>query len=248
MADPLKIPIRASTQEHLEVEDIRDDIVLMKDGSCCLVLLTTAINFGLLSEKEQDATIYAYAALLNSLTFPIQIMIRSQRKDVTAYLKLLDLELVKQANKLLREQIQKYRLFIEEIVKKNDVLDKQFYVIIPFSALELGVGKTLTAMVKPQKNLPFDKNYILEKAKMALIPKRDHLIRLFNRLGLKTRQLKTEELIQLFFKIYNPGTDGQRLAVSEEYTTPMVQPAMKKSEINHQNQTQPTPPQAGEQP
>ncbi len=66
---------------------------------------------------------------------------------------------------------------------------------------------------------------------MALIPKRDHLIRLFNRLGLKTRQLKTEELIQLFFKIYNPGTDGQRLAVSEEYTTPMVQPAMKKPRL-----------------
>ena len=130
--DPLKIPIRASTQEHLEIEDIRDDIVIMKDGSCCLVLLTTAINFGLLSEKEQDATIYAYAALLNSLTFPAQIVIRSQRKDVTAYLKLLDREMAKQTNKLLKEQIQKYRNFVEEIVKKNNVLDKEFYVIIPF--------------------------------------------------------------------------------------------------------------------
>lgn len=236
--DPLKIPIRASTQEHLEIEDIKDDLVLMKDGSCCLILLTTAINFGLLSEKEQDATIYAYAALLNSLTFPVQIVIRSQRKDVTAYLKLIDLELAKQTNKLLHEQIQKYRHFIEEIVKKNNVLDKEFLAIIPFSALELGVAKTLTTAINPQKKggLPFEKDYILEKAKMALIPKRDHLIRLFNRLGLKTRQLKTQELIQLFYKTYNPGVEGQRLAVSQEYTTPMVQPALGKIERNQSHE------------
>jgi hypothetical protein len=245
MADPLKIPIRASTQEHLEVEDIKDDIILMKDGSCCLVLLTTAINFGLLSEKEQDATIYAYAALLNSLTFPIQIVIRSQRKDVTAYLKLLDREMKKQTNKLLREQIQKYHRFVEEIVKKNNVLDKEFYAIIPFSALELGVAKTLTSTINPKKKegLPFEKDYILEKAKMALVPKRDHLIRLFNRLGLKTRQLNSQELIQLFYKTYNPGVEGQRLAASQEYTTPMVQPAMGKvgeEQTETQNVVQPT--------
>ena len=236
--DPLKIPIRASTQEHLEIEDIKDDLVLMKDGSCCLILLTTAINFGLLSEKEQDATIYAYAALLNSLTFPVQIVIRSQRKDVTAYLKLLDQEQAKQANKLLREQIQKYRSFVEEIVKKNNVLDKEFLAIIPFSALELGVAKTLTTAINPKKKrgLPFEKDYILEKAKVALVPKRDHLIRLFNRLGLKTRQLKTQELIQLFYKTYNPGVEGQRLAVSQEYTTPMVQPALGKIEEKQTNE------------
>lgn len=234
--DPLKIPIRASTQDHLEIEDIRDDLVLMKDGSCCLILLTTAINFGLLSEKEQDATIYAYAALLNSLTFPVQIVIRSQRKDVTAYLKLLDQEMAKQTNKLLREQIQKYRGFIEEIVKKNNVLDKEFFAIIPFSALEMGVSKTLTTVINPKKKkgLPFEKDHILEKAKTALVPKRDHLIRLFSRLGLKTRQLKTQELIQLFYKTYNPGVEGQRLAVSQEYTTPMVQPALGKTQGDNQ--------------
>ncbi len=98
--------------------------------------------------------------------------------------------------------------------------------------MELGVGKTLTTVINPKKKkgLPYDKTYILEKAKMALIPKRDHLIRLFNRLGLRTRQLKTEELIQLFYKIYNPGTEGQRLGASHEYTTPMVQPSMGKTE------------------
>ena len=88
--DQTKTPVRATSQEHLDIEDIRDDLVIMKDGGAVLVITTTAINFGLLSEREQDATIYAYAALLNSLTFPIQILIRSQKKDITGYLRLLD--------------------------------------------------------------------------------------------------------------------------------------------------------------
>ncbi len=223
MADPLKIPIRASTQEHLEIEDIKDNIVILKDGSCCLILATTAINFSLLSEKEQDALIYAYAALLNSLTFPIQVLICSKRKDVTSYLKLLEREIEKQANSLLREQMKKYHQFIEETVKKNNVLDKSFYVIIPFSKLELGVSQTLKTTIKRQKGLPFPKDYILERAKMSLYPKRDHLIKQFNRLGLKTKELTTAEIIKLLYDAYNPTSGFQKLATSEEYATPLVQ-------------------------
>ncbi len=116
MSDPAKIAIRASTQEHLEIEDIKDGIVILKDGSCCLVLATTAINFGLLSEKEQEATIYAYAGLLNSLNFTVQIVVRSARKDISAYLSLLEERQNKETRKLIRDQIIKYRQFIQETV------------------------------------------------------------------------------------------------------------------------------------
>lgn len=223
MPDPLKIPIRASTQEHLEIEDIKDNIIILKDGSCCLILATTAINFGLLSEKEQDALIYAYAALLNSLTFPIEIVIRSKRKDVTSYLKLLEGEISKQTNKLLQEQMKKYQKFVEDTVKKNNVLDKSFYVVIPFSALELGATKALGTIIKRQKGLPYPKDYILERAKMNLYPKKDHLIRQFNRLGLKTKELTTQEAIQLFYDIYNPEAGFQKLVAAQEYAAPLVQ-------------------------
>lgn len=230
MSDPLKIPIRASTQEHLEIADIKDDIVLLKDGSCCLILKTTAINFGLLSEREQDATIYAYAALLNSLTFPIQIIIRSKKKDITSYLSLLDEEILKQRNPLLKNQMQKYRHFIEEIVKKNEVLDKEFFAVLPFSALELGATKAISSSLKKRKSLPFSKNYILERAKMNLFPKRDQMIRQFNRLGLKTRQLNSSELIQLFYSIYNPeAVRVQGLALNQDYATPLVSTKKEKA-------------------
>jgi len=218
-ADP--IPIRASTQEHLPIEDIREDLIVLKDGSCCLIIEASAINFGLLSEKEQEAMIFAYAALLNSLSFPIQILIRSTRKDVSAYLKLLSEQEKKMKKPALKKQLAKYKKFVEETVKKNEILDKDFYVVIPFSALELGAVKTAVSIIKKTRGLPFPKAYIIERAKTNLAPKRDHLVKQFNRLGIKTRQLKTKELINLFFEIYNPGKK-QELGEIEEMTMPIM--------------------------
>ena len=88
MPNPKSPTIRASTQEALPVEEIRDDLVILKDGSAVLILQVGAINFDLLSEKEQSAIILAYGGLLNSLNFPVQIFVRSQKKDITAYTKL----------------------------------------------------------------------------------------------------------------------------------------------------------------
>ena len=215
------VPIRASTQEHLPIEDIRDDIIILKDGSCCLVLQVSAINFDLLSEKEQKAMIFAYAALLNSLSFSIQILIRSKRKDISAYLKLLTKQGGKMKKLSLKKQLTKYKQFIEETVKKNEVLDKKFYVVIPFSTLELGTVQTAVSIIKKKKTLPYPKEYIVQRAKTNLAPKKDHLVKQFNRLGIKSRQLKTEELINLFFSIYNPGKK-QELAEIKEITTPIL--------------------------
>ena len=232
MPDTAKVAIRASTQEHLEIEDIKDGIVLLKDGSSCLVLATTAINFGLLSEKEQEATIYAYAALLNSLNFTIQIVVRSARKDISSYLALLEEREAKEERKLIKDQIGKYRQFIQETVQKNNVLDKDFYIIIPMSAIELGVAKTFKKTVSRQKSLPFDKGYILQQAKINLYPKRDHLLRQSSRLGLKSNQLESQELIRLFFNVYNPESSAQPMAESSQYKTPVVKAAIiPKTEI-----------------
>jgi len=216
------VPIRASTQEHLPIEDIRDDIIILKDGSCCLVLQVSAINFDLLSEKEQKAMIFAYAALLNSLSFSIQILIRSKRKDISAYLKLLTKQGGKMKKLSLKKQLTKYKQFIEETVKKNEVLDKKFYVVIPFSTLELGTVQTAVSIIKKKKTLPYPKEYIVQRAKTNLAPKKDHLVKQFNRLGIKSYQLKTKELVNLFYSIYNPGKK-QELAEIKEITTPILE-------------------------
>ncbi len=198
------VPIRSSTQEFTEIEDIDRDLVLFTDGSVSLVISTTAVNFGLLSEREQEAIIYAYAGLLNSLSFPIQLLIRSQHKDVTAYLKLLSDRERQQKNPKLTKSIHSYRLFVEATVKEKEVLDKNFYIIIPFSRLELGIAPKILFGGKKQ-GLPYPKEHIFERATMVLFPKRDHIIRLLGRIGLRAQQFTTEQLIKFFFATYNPG-------------------------------------------
>lgn len=225
--NPAQIAIKSSTQDFIEIEDIKDDLVVLKDGSCCLVLKINAVNFGLLSEAEQDALIYAYSGMLNSLSFSIQLIIRSKRKDITAYLNLLKNAEDKQIYGPLKDQIKKYREFVETTVKVNNVLDKKFYIIIPFSLLELGVVSSAKLFGK-KKGLPYAKSYIVEKAKIALFPKRDHLLRQLNRLGLKAHQLNTQELIQLFYDVFNPGSAGMENigALAEGLTAPMVEAAV----------------------
>lgn len=220
--DVVKKAIRASTHDHLNIEDIQDSLVLLKDGSCALILEVGAVNFGLLSEKEQEAMIFAYAALLNSLTFPIQILVKSTKKDISRYMKLLDEEAAKQKKQVYKERIKKYKQFVESIVATNKVLDKKFYIVIPFSALELG-AQTAAGALFGKKGLPFSKSYILERARTSLTPKRDHLIRQTARLGLKARQLSTEEIIDLFFKIYNYEVVGKQRPEGTEAGKPLVE-------------------------
>lgn len=225
-------PIRTSTQDHLDIEDIRDNLVLLKDGSSCLILQTSAVNFSLLSEAEQDAIIYAYAGLLNSLTFPIQIVVTSQKKNIGNYLALLAGQRQKITNPLLKQQLEKYYSFIQKTVSENEVLDKKFYLVIPFSSLELGISSALSTSIRKKPGLPFDKQTLLTKAKNALFPKRDHLLRQLERVGLKAKQLTTPDLIKLFYNYYNPDSGAVEFDAAAEYESPMVEAAISEEKPN----------------
>ena len=226
--DITKIAIKGSTQENLLIEDIIDEIVIMKDGSCSSVLSVSSVNFDLLSENEQEALIFAYGSIINSLTFPIQIIIQSHTKDVSSYLEHLQKLEAKQLNPKLKERINLYRKFIEETVKKNNVLSKSFYIAVNFSALELGIQGGAMSNLKlflPQKSnqgLPFTKEYILEKAKVNLEPKVDHLGRLFSRLGLEVKILNNKDLIDLFYRIYNEEIAINQKIQNVNYQAPVV--------------------------
>lgn len=197
------MPLVSTTQDHLPISDIVDDVVLYKDGGAAIVLETSSLNFGLLSEKEQGAVVAAYAALINSLSFSIQIMIRTQRKDISGYIRFFDEAASKITNPKLAEITDDYRHFITESIKKKTVLGKRFFIVIPFNQLELGVTKSAMTAIK-RGPLPFPKDYVVKKAKVTLFPKRDHLVRQAGRLGLKLKQLNTKELIDLYYQINNP--------------------------------------------
>lgn len=179
-----------TTQQHLKIEDIKENLVFLKDGGVSLVLQTSAVNFGLLSEEEQLAIILSFAGLLNSLSFAIQIVVRSERLDVSSYLGHLTQAQQSQTNPLLSKMISFYRDFVTSLIRDNEVLDKQFYVVINVSSPELGLlSKTFA-----QK---------LQRAQVILTPRRDHLIRQLARVGLSAKQLATAQLVKLLYDIYN---------------------------------------------
>jgi len=189
----------SSTQKFTEVVDIVDNIVMLEGGNASLVIEITASNFALLSRKEQDAKIYAYAALLNSLTFPIQILIRNKRVDITSYLK--DLEEIELAtkNELLAQHIRLYREFVREMVKVNVVLNKSFYVVVPYTALEAGLSGVKQSFGKNEA----EKQAFIADAKKSLLGKADSVNQQLARLSVAAKVLEKEELIKLFYDIFN---------------------------------------------
>lgn len=178
-----------TTQKHLSISDISDNILILQDGGGALVLQVSAVNFGLLSSREQIAIISNFAQMLNSLSFSIQIIIHSERLNISSYLQLLDHAQKAQTNPLLATMIIEYKQFIQNTIKENEVLDKKFYIIIPLSNLELGIT--------PSRQI------LEQKIKTVLLPRRDQVIRQLSRVGLKTSQLSRQKLIELFYDIYN---------------------------------------------
>lgn len=197
-------PITSTSQNHLPIADITNDIVIYKDGGAAVVLESTSLNFGLLSEKEQAAVIAAYAAMINSLSFTCQILVRTQRKDISSYITYLDEQALKLKHPLLIKLMAEYKGFILESVKKKNVLGKRFYVILYLSPLELGLGKSIQSVTRRGGPLPFTKSFVVKKAKIILYPRRDHMVRQAGRLGIKFRQYNTKELIELYYSVYNP--------------------------------------------
>lgn len=179
----------STTQEHISISNIVDDIVVLKNGGAALILAVSAVNFGLLSEREQMAIIYSFAQMLNSLSFSIQIAIMSKRLNISSYLKLLDQAQKAQTNQLLSKMIVEYKQFIQSVVKENEVLDKNFYIVIPLYNLELGLTASQASLE--------------QKIKTVLMPRKDQIIRQLSRVGLTATQLTQKQLVELFYSIYN---------------------------------------------
>lgn len=223
---PTPAELHSTTQQFLDIYDITNDLVIMKDGSTSLIITVSAMNFGLLAEEEQDAIIYAYAGLLNSLNYPIQVVVKSQTKDATKYLNLLKEQEDATQDRYRSDNIRRYREFVTNLIHERNVLDKKFYVVIPASALEMGLmpPQSVVPGVKKIDISTIERSVILEKAINILEPKRDHLISQFARIGLAARQLTTQEIIQLFYTSYNPeAAEGQQITNTADYTTALVQ-------------------------
>lgn len=204
-----------STQNALEIAEIRDGIVIMNDGSYRSVVMVKSINFDLMSPTEQESVEYGYQGFLNSLYFPIQIFIRSQKVDLAPYIDKLDKIRTEHDNMLLALLMEDYIGYIENLAQQTNIMDKKFYIVIPYYPTvdfqkALGQSKNfftgLAQLFSSKENHVVVNEADLEKAKSELRNRVQAVLGGLMQCNIQGLPLDTQELIELYYDTYNPDT------------------------------------------
>jgi len=198
----------SATQAFLEVQDIKEGVLLLKDSSIRGILMVSSINFALKSEEEQTAIIYAFQNFLNSLDFFCQIVVQSRNINITPYLdSLKDLE-ERQTSTLMREQTSSYREFIKNMVVGDTVMTKSFYVVVPYNLMEIfgakGIAKKFDIFKKKSSTQGQIKDDEFQRCKTQLWQRMEYVSMGLRRCGLEAVPLTTPELIELFWSVHHP--------------------------------------------
>lgn len=220
---------KLSTQDAIQISEIRDGLAIMRDGSMRAVVMCQSINFDLMSPQERDAVEYSYQGFLNSLEFPIQIYIRSQRVDLKAYIQKLQEIHANQDNVLLGLLMEDYINYVNYLIEAANVMDKQFYIVVPYYSpllAEAGVSsgiKKFSSMFK-SKSGPITINEAdYAKYKSELTQRVQTILSGMNQMGVQAVPLNTQELIELYYSAYNPQTaTRERLTNMEDLGAPVI--------------------------
>ncbi|NTW22303.1 hypothetical protein HGA34_02010 [Candidatus Falkowbacteria bacterium] len=198
--------INKSTQHYLDIAEIRDDTVIMKDSTMRSVLLVSSINFSLKSEDEQNAVISSYVSFLNNIDFPVQIVIQSRELDIEKYLNSLKQKEKEQTNELLKIQINDYIQYIGELISIGKIMSKRFYVVISFNPLsdkQKGFFSSMKEAFKPVNLVKMKRETFLRR-RHELTRRVDNVMSGLASIGLKSVELDTQSLIELYYNTYNP--------------------------------------------
>ena len=194
-----------ASQQFVPVADIRDGVVVLKDGQMCILLLASSINFALKSLEEQQAILSQFQAFLNTLDFSLQIYVQSRRLDIRPYLELLKAREPFQDNDLMRIQLREYIEFIHTFTTEVDIMDKNFFVVIPYNPGSKDIKGGITGLLKtgPKKDTAFDQEKFAENR--SQLEQRVSVVEQgLARVSIRTVPLGTEELIELYYHIFNP--------------------------------------------
>lgn len=192
-----------ASQKFVEIENIKEDMVILKNGAVRAVLLASSINLALKSTEEQDAIIYQFQNFLNSIDFPLQFVIQSRKLNIDNYLSSIREMERKQENELLKIQTQEYMEFVRNFVEMQNIMTKNFYIVVPFAKeiTKAGIlGGSAAKMTDEQ----------LLKLKDQLWQRVDEVMAGIARIGIKCVPLNTQELTELFYDLYNPEEEGKR--------------------------------------
>ena len=195
---------QSSTQDFVPVRDIRDNVVILKNGQMCMILLASSINFALKSLDEQQAILGQFQAFLNTIDFSLQFYIQSRRLNIQPYLdQLLEREPL-QDNDLMRIQLREYMEFIKTFTTEVDVMSKNFFVVIPYTPTQIDFSSNIGAVFGKKKDLVID-NAKFEENRLQLEQRTALVEQGLARVGVRTIALQNEELVELYYHIFNPG-------------------------------------------
>lgn len=217
---------KAATQRFLPISEIRNDTVLLKKGGLRAVVEIEALNFNLKSETEQQGIISGYESFINTITFPLQIIVRSRKVNIDPYLEQIHEKAIKQDNELLRLQTETYAFFVQKIVEVADIMQKRFLVVVPYDDAEhkrSGLSQFFSwiGMDDSAGKINTRRKYFVERA--VKLKDRVNLVESgLRNIGLQTRRLSTRDLIELYYEVYNPKTSQEQklpgiLNTSETY-------------------------------
>ncbi len=195
----------AATQQFVNIKDIKDGVIVLAGGQLCAVLLASSVNFALKSTDEQQAILQQFQTFLNTLDFTLQIYVQSRRLNIEPYLALLATRESNQDNDLMRVQLREYIEFIRTFTTEVDVMSKNFFVVIPYSPAPINVTKGLTSLFtgSPKKVAsPAEQQF--EEHRIQLEQRVSLVVEGLSGMGVRTVQLKTDDLVELFYHIYNP--------------------------------------------
>lgn len=204
----------AATQRYLPIAEIHDNTVVLKNGGLRAVLQTSSVNFNLKSEEEQNSLIYGYQSFLNSLEFPVQILVRSKKLDIDNYLQHLGEIKEKQQNPLLKQQTSEYQEYIEKLIEYADIMEKKFYVIVPVDApsgTKIGFIDRFLEHVMPSDSVSKlrSRQRSFKALRRKLTQRINQIEQVLMSINLRTTELNTKELIELYYQSYNPITSRQ---------------------------------------
>ncbi len=203
------MPLSAkATQEFVPIKEVRDGIVLLKNGELRAVILANSVNLSLKSSDEQKATILQFQAFLNTLDFPIQMTVQSRKLDIRPYLLLLENRMKVQTEPLLKLQTKEYIEFIRNFTESVSIMTKNFFVVVPYTQLTLSSdSKIFTGFFskKSKSEARIEAEMDFEEKRSQLEERVSVIQQGLNRCGIKSAQLGTEEVVELFYKVFNPG-------------------------------------------
>jgi type IV secretory pathway VirB4 component len=210
----------SSTQQFVEVEDIRSGTVILRGGALRKILMVSGVNFDLKSEEEQNLILATFQSFLNSLSFSVQLVVHSRKLNIDGYLDGLSSRASQEPNELLRGQITEYQTFIKELVQENAIMAKTYFVVVPYDPVGLSsIGTTAKRGLfgfgkkKDASALASDARAKEEKFREhieQLSQRVDQVVNSLNQTELRAVPLNDEELIELFYNLYNPGTVEKR--------------------------------------